>query len=148
MKLVRICFLAILIPMLSGCAITSDFKVAQGIKDATNVNIVTNSSVSKKGFLEAMKAWLEENNYKYTILPEGSSTKQGWVLTYRGAWSWDLAIYLSSAAIKAYENGALAGEAEYTVHGGSASYNLGKYKKGEGIVRGLMSKLFYGKKGG
>ena len=145
MKVIRICILAVVIPMLSGCAITQDFKVAEGIKDATNVNIITNSEVSKEGFLEAMKAWLEENNFKYTILPEGSSTKQGWVLTYSGAWSWDLAIYLSSAAIKAYENGALAGEAEYTVHGGASSYNMGKYKKGEGIVRGLMSKLFYGK---
>ena len=146
MRGIRILVALVMIPLLvSGCAITQDFKVASGIKDAKTVNIITNAE-TKEGFLEAMKTWLEENGYEYNVLADGSSTKQdGWALTYNGLWSWDLTIYMSKAFIKAYENGVLAGESKYSVQGGASSMNLGKFKKAEETVWALMSKLFYGK---
>jgi len=144
MKAIKYVVVAVLISMLAGCAITQDYRVAKGIKNASNVNIITNTK-NREGFLEVMKTWLEENGYKYTILPGGSSNKQaGWVLTYNGLWSWDLTIYLSKATIKAYENGVLAGESKFLVQGGATSMNLGKFRKAEETIREMMEKLFYG----
>ena len=128
--------------MLTGCSITHDYRQAENIKDAGTINIITNPE-TKEGFLKAMTSWLGENGFKYNILPEGSSTKdKSWVLTYIGKWSWDVTIYLSKAAIEAYNNGVLAGNSTYS----AGSANLSKFRNAEETIKKMMSNLFYGEK--
>ena len=105
MNLFRIGIICLAIIVLSGCAITHDFKAAHGIENADIINIVENPK-TREGFLEVMTAWLSENGYKYNILASNANyNQQGYVLTYTGLWSWDITIYLAKAAIDAYNDG-------------------------------------------
>jgi hypothetical protein len=143
MRLIRICILAVIVPLLvSGCAITHDYKLAKGIDKAKSVNIITNAK-TREGFLETMISWLGDNGYQYNVLPEGSSTnEQDWVLTYNGQWSWDITIYMAKATIKAYKNGVFSGESTYSSTKGG--FSLKKFSKADEIINKMMEKLFFG----
>ena len=100
MKISWVCFLLIGAMLLSGCAITHDNKPASGIKEASILHIIDDPA-TREGFLEAMKAWLDEHGYKYDVLPANTNkNREGWVLTYNGKWSWDVSIYLAKAVIE------------------------------------------------
>ena len=142
MKPLRIYAMFLAIVLLSGCAITHDFKAAQGIDDAKMINIIKNPE-TREGFLDVMTAWLSENGYKYNILPsDANRNQQGWILTYTGRWSWDVTIYLAKALIEAYNDGSRLGYATYSVSGNSSNFNLKKFEKAETTIRKMMSNLF------
>ena len=142
MKTSYLCFVLVGAMLLCGCAITHDYKPAAGIKNASVINIIDNSG-TRKGFLDAMKSWLDENGHKYNILSSNNSKdREGWVLTYDGKWSWDITIYLSKAVIEAYKDGVQSGFAKYSVQGNSMSANPSKWRNAEKTIREMMSNLF------
>lgn len=84
---------------------------------------------------------LNKKGYKTKLLaPNSPLNTCNVVSTYMGIWSWDLAIYLSYAEIKVYQNEKLIGEALYDSRSGGA--NMSKFIKGEDKIIELIYQLF------
>ena len=142
MKNKSVALMLIAVMALSGCAITHDYKAVPNIKNAGTIKIIDNLA-TRKGFVTAMTSWLTANGYKYVILPQTNDmNQQGWVLSYEGKWSWNVAAYLSKAGIKAYKDGEELGSAEYDIQGGFGYINPTKFRCAKKIINKMMENLF------
>jgi hypothetical protein len=129
--------------LFSGCSIKQDINAVSSI-EGDEICIVNNPPV-RPGFLSAMNSELTNKGYKAKVIPQNSSYDScPTVSTYHGLWSWDLAIYLSYANIKVFQNGEQAGEALYDARSGGG--NMNKFINGEKKVRELTNLLFPPKK--
>lgn len=95
----------------------------------------------RSGLLAEYRKVLTERGYTVKVLPfEAAVTACPVVSTYRGRWSWDLAMYLSVARIVVFHQGEIAGEAAYDSTEGA--YRLGKFVNAETKIRELVEQLF------
>jgi hypothetical protein len=124
----------------SGCTITQDVKPVTPL--STNEVCIIDNPAVKSGFLQAYTDTLQRNGYKARVLPEKSGVDACKVTsTFIGRWSWDMAIYLSYADIKVYEDGKLSGSVLYDARSGGARV-FDKFVNGESKVSELVTQLF------
>ena len=103
--------------------------------------VIIKDNETRAGFLQTMENWLRQNGYEYTVLPDGSRHRhEDLTLEYEGEWSWDLALYLTDAEIKAYNNGQRVAEVSFKVPRITA--NLGKFGSAEKRINEMMNRLF------
>jgi hypothetical protein len=133
-------------PNFSGSAISSlnaqNDQGAQinGIDNSTEVVIIRDNE-TRDGFLDAMNNWLTINNYKHTTIADNSEhIKDKINLVYVGKWSWDLAIYLSDAHIKAFYNSEQVGHVDLDIPIFISSFT--KFGRGEKRIFKMMDMLF------
>ncbi|MCP3127912.1 Sbal_3080 family lipoprotein [Shewanella sp. KJ2020] len=128
------------IAILSGCA--APRYTAKPIEtDTSNVEIVIiKDKETRDGFQETMETWLKANNYTYTVQPDGSKHDLNKLtLEYEGNWAWDLALYLKSAEINAFQNGQRVGNIKFQV---PYTANPSKFGNAADRISYMMSALF------
>ncbi|MCU8006483.1 hypothetical protein L5M11_02930 [Shewanella sp. SM87] len=87
------------------------------------------------------------NNYTYTVQPDGSKHDLNKLtLEYEGNWTWDLglgtwdlALYLKSAEINAFQNGQRVGSVKFQV---PYTANPSKFGNAANRISYMMSALF------
>lgn len=131
---------SISIAVLSGCG--SPRYTATPIETSvSNIEVViVDDRETRDGFQETMELWLQENNYKYTVSPDGSRHDLNKLtLEYEGHWGWDLALYLKNADINAFQHGQRVGEVKFKV---PYTANPNKFGDGATRIRYMMDTLF------
>lgn len=124
---------------LTGCAIEQTVRPVAKF-DGKEVCVVENPDV-QEGFLKAYKKALLAKSYTIRQLPATASKLECAVTsTYDAHWHWDLAMYMSFAEIKVFNNGNLSGEAKYDATQGGG--NLSKFIKAESKINELVDLLF------
>lgn len=105
--------------------------------------VIVKDAETREGFLNTMEAWLQDNDYTYTVVPDKSKHDlDKLTLEYEGHWGWDLALFLKQAEINAYQNGQRVGEVEFKV-----PYTANPNKFGDASKRiGFMMDTVFGKK--
>ena len=93
----------------------------------------------REGFLEELTGILDEKKVAYTVVDKQQALDCEWTMTYLGRWTWDMALYMSYAEIKVYQNGVVSGEAIYDASRGA--FNLDKFIDAEPKIRELLEEL-------
>ena len=124
--------------VLSACSIKQVVEKAE-IPKKKLLCVVENKDV-RAGFLEEFKRVLNSKSIPYKMISKYSTPSAcEWTATYVARWTWDLALYMSYAEIKVFNNGRLDGKATYDSTRGSA--NMGKFIDAETKIRELMNEL-------
>ena len=135
MKNIVVMALAVLV---TGCSIKQQIEPAQVNKQSV-LCIVENTDV-RPGFVKEYQAALSDKGVAWQMVDERSIPSScQWTSTYEARWSWDMAIYMSYANIKVFNQGQLDGEAIYDSSRGGA--NMGKFIDAEEKVRELVNEL-------
>jgi len=130
-----------LVTTLSGCAIHQTVTPVQRFEDK-EICLIENPSV-RTGFLQAYKAALSNKGYMVRQLPATAAiTACRITSTYTANWSWDMAMYMSFAEIKVFDNGRPSGAALYDAKGGGA--NMSKFIAADKKIGELVNQLFPG----
>lgn len=137
MKRKFVLFILLTTTLLASCAIKQTVEPAEISNDAV-VCIVENPAV-REGFLAELTKILDEKKVNYRVVDKQESLNCEWTATYLARWNWDLALYMSYAEIKVFQNGQLDGEAIYDASMGAAS--LGKFIDAETKIRELVDSL-------
>lgn len=125
----------------TGCSIKQEINPVSSNINIKEICIIKDSSV-REGFLNTYSKLLKERGYKVKILTDGSPLDSCKITTtYMGKWSWDLALYLSYATIKVYENGELVGSSLYDSRQGSGRV-FEKFGSGDKYIEEFVSKLY------
>lgn len=137
----RIALCAAVAVVLSGCAIQQTVKPVQHFTQK-EVCLIDNPAV-RVGFIESYKLALEAKGYVARKLASSASIVECPITsTYSASWRWDLALYMSYAEIKVYNNGKPIGEAIYDSK--RAGLNTGKFIDANKKIGELVNQLFPG----
>ena len=132
--------LAFVLPLFTSCVgITYEHNAADGIGAAETVSIVRNPEVDEQ-FVEAITDWFDEKGLDHQVVDRMPA--DGWALTYKASWSWDITFYLSDVRIAATRDSEEVGHATYNVFAGAFSLDMGKWKEDATVVRKLMERLY------
>lgn len=104
--------------MLGGCAITTTVKPLTNAK-VSPLCIKKNPSVMMDGFLPELESQISSYGITTRSFVETLPMECVRSLEYTANWRWDMAMYLSYAELKIYENTTLIGEAVYDARSGS-----------------------------
>jgi hypothetical protein len=125
---------------LAGCTIRQSVTPL-AVAPPETVCVIDNPDV-REGFVRELTAAIEDEGYRTEKLEAGSNvTDCPMTVTYTARWSWDLALYMSYAEIRAYEDGGLVGEAVYDSTGGGGRI-FDKFIDAEPKIRELVDELF------
>jgi hypothetical protein len=109
------------------------------VSNDIRVLLIMNSK-TRKGFLDTMEEWLASNGYDYVVVPDNSEHQENMItIDYFGRWSWDVAIFLGSAEIRAFHKGLRVGHVGYEA---PDTFNPAKFGKGAQRVKYMMEILF------
>lgn len=126
---------------LAGCAIHQNVRPVAQLTDR-QVCIIQNPAV-KAGFAASYRRSLEAKGYSVRELPPSGSLRDCPITsTYNAHWKWDLALYMSYAEIRVYNDGRPAGEAVYDAQRGAG--NMNKFIDADRKVGELVNQLFPG----
>ena len=130
--------ISVLCLFVSACSIKQTVETAE-LPRNSQLCVVENPDV-REGFLREFKSVLNNRNISFKVVNQRNVPADcQWTATYVGRWSWDLALYMSYAEIKVYNNGSLYGEAIYDSTWGGA--NMGKFIDAEEKIRELLNSL-------
>ena len=120
MRPLQICSILAASLLASGCSIKQVVTPAVMSADMTPEICLIPAQGLREGFNTAYDAQLKKKGFHTRQIPPGSSPSSCRLsTTYIGTWSWDLALYMSYADIRVFENGKQIGRAEYdSRHGG------------------------------
>ncbi len=131
-------FLIIVCVILSACSIKQVVEKAEIPKEAL-LCVIENKDV-REGFLKEFKHVLNSKSIPYKVINESSIPAEcEWTATYVANWTWDLALYMSYAEIKVFQNGNLDGKAIYDSTKGGG--NMSKFIDAKSKIRELMNEL-------
>jgi len=140
MNIKRKLLLILPILMFSACSIKQEVKPVK-IMDNKKICIIEDKAV-REGFLETYRKVLTEKDFSVKLLDKDAALDScKLVSTYMGKWSWDLAIYLSYAEIKVYEDGKIIGSVLYDSTSGGGNI-FKKFVNGENKITELVNQLF------
>lgn len=143
MRVIALVSLGLLIA-LSGCSITTSVKpVGEG--RVSDLCIRKNSRVLMEGFLPELEAQVHTHGVKTRTFDGDLASDCTYHLDYSANWGWDLAMYLTYAEIKVYNQLNLIGEAIYDARWGGG--RLDKFGATSEKLKSLVDELF-GKKPG
>jgi hypothetical protein len=125
--------------LLTSCTITQNVTPVKEVK-YNEICIIKEASVNDD-FLQAYARSLTKRGFDVRVLEPIETIKDcPLATTYMAKWSWDLALYLSFAELKVYQNEKLIGVAAYDSSTGSG--NLNKFVIAENKIDELVKKLF------
>ena len=126
--------------LISGCTIKREVKPVSNLM-SDKICLIEDTKV-REGFLDTYSKVLEDKGYQVDVLsPRSSKTSCKVTSTYTALWSWDLALYMSYAKIKVYENGKLKGSALYDSRSGGGRI-FEKFGNGDKMIKSLVDELF------
>ena len=126
---------------LSGCAIHQNVQPVEQLA-SKEICIVQNPAV-RATFLGVYERTLQQKGYAVRILPLNASLIECPITsTYTANWRWDMALYMSYAELKVYNNAKPAGQAIYDATRGGG--NMGKFISAEKKIQELTNQLFPG----
>jgi hypothetical protein len=129
---------------LSACSIQQTVEKAEIPKD--NVLCIVENSNVREGFLKEFRSNLQSRNIPYQVVASGVVPESCiWTATYVANWTWDLALYMSYAEIKIFNQGQLDGQAIYDSRKGGA--NMDKFIDAETKINELLNELLQLKTG-
>lgn len=136
----KLILLALSSLLLIGCSSPRYTGTAIPQTDIKPEVVIVKDNDTRTGFQNTVESWLREHNYTYTIAPDNSKHEQDKLtLEYKGNWSWDLALYLRSAEISAYQAGQRVGKVEFFAPN---SFNLNKFGDASKRISYMMDTLF------
>jgi hypothetical protein len=143
MKKILIASFLLFIPLLSGCSVKyAANSVAVGDMSSKEICVIEDTSVNK-AFLPAYRAALEKKGFTVKTLRQGSALSAcPLTSTYTGRWSWDFVLYMASAEIVVYRNGAKAGDAVYDAPKAGWALTTEIYDSTETKITQMVNKLF------
>ncbi|MEF2116094.1 Sbal_3080 family lipoprotein [Pseudomonas aeruginosa] len=132
---------ALFLVLLTGCSIKQQVDPATlNSALAPEICLIPASGV-RGGFTVAYGDALESKGFTVRTLPAGiSPTRCPIATTYTGIWNWDMALYMSFADIRVYENGRQVGKAVYDSRGGAGRPD--KFISAESKIAELTDQLF------
>jgi hypothetical protein len=125
--------------MLGGCAITTTVKPLANAK-VSPLCIKKNPKVLMDGFLPELESQISSYGITTRSFVETLPIECVRSLEYTANWRWDMAMYLSYAELKIYENTTLIGEAVYDARSGSG--RLDKFGTTAEKLKTLTEPLF------
>jgi len=125
--------------VLVGCSIT---RTVRPIENASisELCIQENKDVLMDGFLPELQSQIQSHGIMTRVFqgPPPADCKHH--LEYVANWRWDLAMYLSFAELRVYENKNLIGQAIYDARSGGASFD--KFGSTSEKLKSLTDELF------
>jgi hypothetical protein len=114
--------------------------VALEVRSARPEVVLITNTKTKEGFKKAIEAWLQTHNYSYVVKSADSPHEnEKLTIEYVGHWSWDLALYLSSARIQAFQGGLRVGDVRYEVPN---TLDTDKFSNAEERIKLMLDVLF------
>jgi len=140
----RIIFVLGIVILISGCAGPrySGTSIPSDILAQDPEILSINDHETRDSFQYAVEKWLADNRYTYVVKPEYSRYDPEKVtIEYVGYWSWDIALYLSSAEVEAFYKGKSVSKVIFKAPN---SLNTNKWGVAEARI-GLMLDILFGK---
>ncbi len=132
---IRRCTSAVAALLLAACSITQEVKPIAVAGKA--ICVIANPKVSQPEFVVAYERELRARGYEVQMLSADSSLIAcPLTSTYTANWNWDLALYMSYAELKVYNEGKVVAEAIYDSRRGGG--NMGKFIKAEEKIKELV----------
>lgn len=126
----------------SGCSIKQVVTPAVMSSDMTPEICLIPAEGLREGFNTTYSALLKQKGFNTRQIPSGSSPSSCRLsTTYIGTWSWDLALYMSYADIRVFEDGKQVGRAEYDSRGGGGRV-IDKFINAEEKITEMTNQLF------
>lgn len=126
---------------MTGCSIKQAVTPASISTDLPPEICMIPAKDLRAGFNTTYTTLLKEKGFHTRELTPGSSPSTcALSTTYIGTWSWDLALYMSYADIRVFENGRQIGQAEYDSRWGGG--RLDKFIDAENKITELTNQLF------
>jgi len=126
---------------LSGCISQTIDPVKINSTSAPEICMIANKKGVRQRFTDTYRAALQEKGFTVKQLPPASNPSDCHLSTqYIARWTWDLALYMSYAEIKVYEDGRMIGKALYDAR--KAGLALTKFIIAEDKIRELANELF------
>lgn len=141
-KFYQAIFVAAIAGVISGCAITQQIRPVQLSNESSNdafMCVLKNDRV-RDSVLDEITRALDIRQYQYRVIDESFDKRQcEWVLTYVAKWRWDLAMYMSLAKFKIFQNGVLQGDAVYDATKGGG--RMAKFITASEKIQELLDEL-------
>lgn len=126
---------------ITGCSIKQTVTPASLSLDLPPEICLIPAEGLRTGFNTTYTALLKDKGFQTRELTPGSSPSTcALSTTYIGTWNWDLALYMSYADIRVFENGRQVGQAEYDSRWGGG--RLDKFIDAETKITELTDQLF------
>jgi len=127
--------------VLSGCISQNINPVQTQQALAPEICMIAKTKKIRQGFTDTYRTALQGKGFTVKQLPPASNPSDCHLSTqYTAIWRWDLALYMSYAEIKVYENGRPAGQAVYDAR--KAGLALTKFIDAESKILELVDELF------
>jgi len=127
--------------ILSGCISQTIDPVKTSQTLTPNICMTAKKKGVRQGFTDTYRTALQGKGFTVKQLPPASNPSDCHLSTqYTAIWRWDLALYMSYAEIKVYENGRPAGQAVYDAR--KAGLALTKFVDAESKILELVDELF------
>lgn len=128
--------------LVSGCSIKQTVKPAELSAEMTPEICLIPAEGLRAGFNTTYENVLKNKGFHTRQIAPGSSPSSCPLsTTYVGTWSWDLALYMSYADIRVYQNGQQIGQAEYDSRRGGGRV-IDKFINAEKKITELTNQLF------
>ena len=136
------CFIPLLIimlPVLSGCAISRNVQPVDSTVRIDKIYVQNNPRVLMDGLLPEIVAQIRELGFPSESYTGDRPEAVRHYITFTANWNWDMAMYLTYFRATLYEEGRVLGEAEYDAKMGGA--NMNKFGKTADKIRPLLTQL-------
>jgi hypothetical protein len=124
---------------LTGCSIKTSVKPVGNVK-VSDLCIKTNPRVLMEGFLPELEMQIRNHGIKPRMFDSVMPSDCARHLEYTANWQWDLAMYLTYAELRVYEQANLIGEAIYDARWGG--FRLDKFGTTGSKLQPLVDELF------
>lgn len=137
----RTCLILLGTMLLTGCSIHQHAEpVTLSPELAPTICMIPAPGV-RSGFTATYRSALQDKGFTVRELASGTSAAAcPLATTYTAKWSWDLALYMSYAEMRVFEQGVQAGMAIYDARSGGG--RLDKFIDAEPKIRELADRLF------
>lgn len=137
----RLAFTALLLVAVTGCSIKQHVTPAAFEQAASRQICMIPERGVRESFHQAYRDELLRKGFEISERQAGTSTSSCDLATrYTANWSWDLAMYMSYADIKVFQNGRQVGHANYDAKTGGG--RLDKFIDAQAKVAELTDQLF------
>lgn len=136
------CSVLAALAMVSGCSIKQTVTPAVMSSEISPEICLIPAEGLREGFNTTYDTQLKKKGFHTRQIPSGSSPSSCRLsTTYIGTWSWDLALYMSYADIRVFEDGKQVGHAEYDSRYGGGRV-IDKFVNAEKKITEMTDLLF------
>ena len=141
----RVTLFAIAAATISGCSISKTVEPLPSVA-VSKICILDNPKVLMDGFQPEVERQLQAMSYQTRTYTGPRPTECSHHLEYTANWAWDMAMYLTYAEFRVYDDRGIAGTATYNARNGGG--RLDKFGPTAEKIRPLLTELFASTKPG